>query len=165
MAPEKASEAYQRYGALTGGLPALHDEVTLEQMRAMHALLGGQGPPYAGFQCGAPFGHRVKMNAAGQAVGAAAGLAGDAGVSASPPPNQLVNCACSPLELACGSGGHRGARPEVSADSVPGPSAGATHPSHAPRGELAWQWATQAQPAVRALPDEPAQVDQTASLA
>ena len=60
LSDSEVAEAYKRYQDLTGGPPAPHEELTLEQLTALAALLAAQAPPYVDFSVWGPFGHRIQ---------------------------------------------------------------------------------------------------------
>ena len=63
--------AYARFEDLTGGPPATNEELTIDQLTSLHALLQGSGPPYVDFAVWGPFGHRIskKMKMTGLVIG------------------------------------------------------------------------------------------------
>jgi hypothetical protein len=63
--------AYAHFEALTGGQPATSEELTIDQLTSLHALLQGSGPPYVDFAVWGPFGHRIskKMKMVGLVMG------------------------------------------------------------------------------------------------
>ena len=59
LTPAQIKAAYDKFENTMGGLPAPHEELTGEQLAALHALLQGSGPPYVDFSVWGPFGHRI----------------------------------------------------------------------------------------------------------
>ena len=59
MSQADVQAAYARYQSITGGPPAAHEELTLDQLSALHALFSGSSAPYVDFSVWGPFGHRI----------------------------------------------------------------------------------------------------------
>ena len=59
LGEKEVMDAYLRFKKSTGGMPDQSEELTLEQLTSLHALLHGAGPPYVDFAVWGPFGHRI----------------------------------------------------------------------------------------------------------
>jgi hypothetical protein len=71
LSADEVAKAYANFENITGGPPAQDEELTLEQLSVLHALLAGAGPPYVDFAVWGPFGHRIskKMRLTGLQLG------------------------------------------------------------------------------------------------
>jgi hypothetical protein len=68
---EKVIAAYARFEALTGGPPEPNEELTLDQLSSLYALLNGNTAPYVDFAVWGPYVHRIakKVRMTGMVIG------------------------------------------------------------------------------------------------
>ena len=59
MSEAQVATCYQNYAKIFGGLPPPDEEITVEQMTALHVLLQSGCPPYVDFAVFGPHGHRL----------------------------------------------------------------------------------------------------------
>ena len=71
MGAAKVTEAYARFASLTGGPPEPQEDLTLDQLSSLFALVSGTSAPYVDFAVWGPYGHRIakKVRMTGMVIG------------------------------------------------------------------------------------------------
>lgn len=70
MNHEQVAEAYTRCAEVTGGPPTPHQELTVDQLTSLNAILRSSGPRYVDSRVWGPFGHRIskRVNLSGMHI-------------------------------------------------------------------------------------------------